>query len=165
MEFPPLATLANSFIAAFNNLGYCAPLSVKSVIVTGTTSFLFFASQSVSRTSSSSSAFHFTAVETTLLAIAQRLHKVKLLSYNTPSGSSSSSSSSSSSLSSSTELVDGTDRDPLVLLAKGMVDHLLPLVSKLLQDVYQQKQSKSHQFFSSLSIIVVISSRFFFIFF
>jgi hypothetical protein len=35
LEYPPLATLANSFIVAFNNLRHCAPLSVKSTVTLG----------------------------------------------------------------------------------------------------------------------------------
>jgi hypothetical protein len=59
LEYPPLATLINSFITAFNNLRHCAPLSVKASITA--------------------------AVERTLMDIAQKLHKLKILSYTNTS--------------------------------------------------------------------------------
>lgn len=112
MEYPPLAILANGLLAATNELGKCAPLSIAVAVGSTAEKYLEQALQKIKNTQSTSN------------------------TAGTPSNSSSSSLGDSANLTGGANSTSTSAADPLVQFSHGVHDHLLPLMDALLHHVY-----------------------------
>lgn len=132
VEYPPLAVLGNAFIASFNVLRHCCPMSTCTQIVK--------------------------EVESVFMAVSRSLHQIKLLCLQQPAGAGSPNGISSAQAqdqelvhqpaNATPALLEAAEAvrtstaakggDPVAMLAKALVNHLLPHISKLLAGLYQQ---------------------------